>query len=402
MIKIIKLKDLRTKRHTRPLFSPDLSFRLKEENLKGRAFSNILYNRKVELSYYIKYLVGLIIVILIAISSTRFFSKSSENEKFSFLDINYKLILKSNINIANYESEDKVIEEVKEKYTSRSGLIRILNMELLEIKEAENIKDETNEDNEEKEEQRRIVDIKDTFTNTYGSVTVKNLTNIKLTKDILKPDYNVKNKKDIIIYHTHTCESYTPTKENSYKASGNFRTTDLNYSVVRVGKKLESELKKLKFNVVRSDKKHDYPAYSGSYTRSLETIEGLLKKNSKAEIVFDIHRDAVGSSSNYAPTVEINGEKVAQLMFVIGTNDGGGKHPNWKNNLKFAVKVQEKANKMYPGLFRSINLRSATFNQKVTNAASIIEVGATGNTLEEATASMKYLAKVLDAVLNEK
>ena len=158
----------------------------------------------------------------------------------------------------------------------------------------------------------------------------------------------------------------------------------------------------MKFNVIRDETKHDYPAYSGSYTRSLETIEGILKKNSDAEIVFDIHRDAVGSSSNYAPTVEINGEKVAQLMFVIGTNDGGGKHPNWKNNLKFAVKVQEKANEMYPGLFRSINLRSATFNQKVANCASIIEVGATGNTLEEATASMKYLAKVLDAVLNEK
>ena len=87
-------------------------------------------------------------------------------------------------------------------------------------------------------------------------------------------------------------------------------------------------------------------------------------------------------------------------MFVIGTNDGGGKHPNWKNNLKFAVKIQEKANEMYPGLFRSINLRSSTFNQKVTNAASIIEVGATGNTLEEAEASMKYLAKVLNEVLN--
>ena len=122
----------------------------------------------------------------------------------------------------------------------------------------------------------------------------------------------------------------------------------------------------------------------------------MLKKNSEAEIIFDIHRDAIGSNSNYAPTIEINGKKVAQLMFVIGTNDGGGKHPNWKNNLK----VQEKANEMYPGLFRNINLRSATFNQKVTNAASIIEVGATGNTLEEATISMKYLAEIINAVLN--
>ena len=108
-----------------------------------------------------------------------------------------------------------------------------------EIKELENT-DEVDEDNEDMEE-RKTVDIKDTYTNTYGSVTVKNLTSIKLTKDILKPDYNVKNKKDIIIYHTHTCESYTPTKKNSYKASGNFRTTDLNYSVVRVGKELEAE-----------------------------------------------------------------------------------------------------------------------------------------------------------------
>ena len=86
-------------------------------------------------------------------------------------------------------------------------------------------------------------------------------------------------------------------------------------------------------------------------------------------------------------------------MFVIGTNDGGGKHPNWNNNLKFAIEVQEKANQMYPGLFRAINLRSATFNQKVSNAASIIEVGATGNTLEEATASMKYLSNVLNEIL---
>ena len=355
--------------------------------------------RTIRLKDLIKYLVGLIIAIGVAIYSTRFFSELSKNKDFSVFNIDYRTIIKSNINIANYKEEEKVIEEVKEKYTSRSGLIRILDMELPEIKETEN--KEKIEENEELEEERKTVDIKDTYTNTYGSVRVKNITDIKLTKEILTPDYKVKNKKDIIIYHTHTCESYTPTKENSYKASGNFRTTNLNYSVVRVGKELEAELEKLKFNVMRSETKHDYPAYSGSYTRSLETIEGLLKKNSDAEIVFDIHRDAVGSSSNYAPTVEINGEKAAQLMFVIGTNDGGGKHPNWKNNLKFAVMVQEKANEMYPGLFRSINLRSSTFNQKVANCASIIEVGATGNTLEEATASMKYLAKVLDAVLNE-
>lgn len=351
----------------------------------------------------IKYLVGLITVIFIAVCSTRFFSALDNTNEVSVFNIDYISFVKANISIANYGEEVEVSKKQGD-YTSRSGLIRILDMELPyieEVEEKENTESESSADEEEQESQRETVQIKDSYTNKYGSVTVKNLTDIKLTKETLTPDYNVKNKKDILIFHTHTCESYTPTKENSYKASGNFRTTDLDYSVVRVGKELEEELEKLKFNVIRDKTKHDYPAYSGSYTRSLETVEKILEKNVETEIVFDIHRDAVGSTSNYAPSVEINGEKVAQLMFVIGTNDGGGKHPNWKNNLKFAVMIQEKANEMYPGLFRSINLRSSTFNQKVTNAASIIEVGATGNTLEEACASMKYLAKVLDAVLNK-
>ena len=69
-------------------------------------------------------------------------------------------------------------------------------------------------------------------------------------------------------------------------------------------------------------------------------------------------------------------------------------HPNWIQNLKVAVKVQEKANEMYPGLFRPIILRNSRYNQHVANGAVIIEVGATGNTMEEAILSMQYLANV--------
>ena len=365
--------------------------------------------RTIRLKDLIKYLVGLILVIVITISSTRFFSSINKNTESS--KNNFNFFINWNLSIANLlknNSSDEKNTEIAGKYTSRSCATRILELELpyisnstnAELTETEKV-EEINNDNEEKTKERESIEIKESYTNSYGSVKIKNDTGIKLTETILKPDYNVKNCKDIIIYHTHTCESYTPTKENTYKSSGNYRTTDLKYSVVRVGKELEKELEKLKFNVIRSEEKHDYPAYSGSYTRSLETVQKLLKSKKNADIVFDIHRDAIGSNSNYAPTVEINGEKVAQLMFVIGTNEGGGKHPNWKNNLKFAIKVQEKANEMYPGLFRNINLRSSTFNQKVTNAASIIEVGATGNTLEEACASMKYLAKILNEVLDK-
>jgi len=86
-------------------------------------------------------------------------------------------------------------------------------------------------------------------------------------------------------------------------------------------------------------------------------------------------------------------------MFVIGTNGGGLWHPNWQQNLQFAIEVQEKANELYPGLFKPMILRNSRYNQHLGKAASIIEVGATGNTLEQTINSMKYLSKVLDEVL---
>ena len=179
--------------------------------------------------------------------------------------------------------------------------------------------------------------------------------------------------------------------------TGNYRTTDLNYSVARVGTELTNYLKKKSFNVEHCVTYHDYPAYSGSYDRSLQTVQNLLV-GKKTQIVIDLHRDAVGSSNTYAPTVKINDQYAAQLMFVIGTDGGGLEHPNWKNNLKIAVKIQEKANEMYPGLFRPIIVRNSRYNQHVTTGAFIIEVGATGNTMEQCILSMQCLANILEEV----
>ena len=178
-----------------------------------------------------------------------------------------------------------------------------------------------------------------------------------------------------------------------YEMTGNYRTTDLNYSVARVGTELTNYLQNKGFNVEHSITYHDYPSYSGSYARSLQTVQELLiGKNT--QFVIDLHRDAVGSSNSYAPTVKINGNYVAQMMFVIGTNGGGLEHPSWNQNLKIAVKIQQKANEMYPGLFRPIIIRNSRYNQHVTTGACIIEVGATGNTMDQCILSMQCLANI--------
>lgn len=236
------------------------------------------------------------------------------------------------------------------------------------------------------------------FTNEYNGVKVRNETEYELTEEMLKPNITV-NKENILLFHTHTCESYTPSENFEYEQTGTYRTTDFNYNVVRVGTELTNQLKSYGYNVIHDNTYHDYPAYNGSYGRSLTTVKNLLKQYNNTDIVIDLHRDAIGDYT-YAPTVQIGEEQAAQIMFVIGTDGGGLEHENWNDNLKFAIKVQEKANELYPGLFKPIILRNSRYNQHLAKAACIIEVGATGNTMDQCLNSMKYLAKVMSEVIN--
>lgn len=234
------------------------------------------------------------------------------------------------------------------------------------------------------------------YTDEYNGVFINNGTNYQLTQEMLTPDVEV-NKNKVAIYHTHTCESYTPTEQYQYTASGNFRTIDLNYSVSRVGDELEKALNSYGCTVIHDRTYHDYPAYNGSYSRSLITAQNMLSANPDAEIVIDLHRDAIADET-YGPRVKIGDEYVSQLMFVIGTDGANSAHIDWLQNLKFAIKVQQKANELYPGLFKPIILRNSEYNQHVAKAACIIEVGSTGNTLEESMGAMKYLARIIEEI----
>lgn len=241
--------------------------------------------------------------------------------------------------------------------------------------------------------------ISENYNVQYGNVKIKNQTTYNLTEEILKPDIKIDNK-NIVIFHTHSCESYTSSEKYPYTQTGNFRTTDLKYTVTQVGSELENYLKKYNLNVVHDTSYHDYPSYTGSYTRSLKTVENILQ-TTPSDIIIDLHRDAIGSRADYAPTVKIGDDYAAQIMFVIGTNEGGLYHPNWNQNLKFAVKVQQKAEEMYPGLFKTMMVTKSRYNQHTGKYANIMEVGATGNTLEQCLTSMKYLSAELNEVMNQ-
>ena len=378
----------------------------------------------------IKSLVKFIAIIIFVIICTRLFNlvkdidlKELINNKFKTIEgKTYLEVINDNISILKGKVNQNInIDENNNNEKSNLSIFNffdnILNKEISLFAYVDNISNQKsksnfngNKKNEDeikdansKDAKTEVIEEnnkKDTYNKIYNGVKIKNESKYKLTEEDLKPDIDFKNKEDIVIYHTHTCESYTKTEKYTYKSSGNFRTTDLNYSVARVGEELKKYLDKYDFNVIHNKTYHDYPKYNGSYTRSLETIEKILK-TSKASLVIDLHRDALGSNSKYAPSVKINGEEAAQLMFVIGTDGGGLKHDKWKKNLKLAIKIQKKANEMYPGLFKPIIVRNSRYNQHVSEGACIIEVGATGNTLEQCLVSMKYLSSVIFEVMKE-
>lgn len=378
----------------------------------------------------IKSLVKFIAIIIFVIICTRLFNlvkdidlKELINNKFKTIEgKTYLEVINDNISILKGKVNQNInIDENNNNEKSSLSIFNlfdnILSKEISFFAYADNISNQKSESNfngnkknedeikyaNSKDAKTEVIEEnnkKDTYNKIYNGVKIKNESKYKLTEEDLKPDIDFKNKEDIVIYHTHTCESYTKTEKYTYKSSGNFRTTDLNYSVARVGEELKKYLDKYGFNVIHNKTYHDYPKYNGSYTRSLETIEKILK-TSKASLVIDLHRDALGSNSKYAPSVKINGEEAAQLMFVIGTDGGGLKHDEWKKNLKLAIKIQEKANEMYPGLFKPIIVRNSRYNQHVSEGACIIEVGATGNTLEQCLVSMKYLSSVIFEVMKE-
>lgn len=349
--------------------------------------------------YLIKAIILIIIIAFIINFSNEKYNKSISNKTWKIFDntflecIELTLPRTKNIKIANNNNKS-ILEEFLKLELKLAKNIELPDGSI--VKETEISQEDRDELIIPQNVTTEVLEssVKERYTNSYGSVQIKNETDFGLTEDMLTPNVNLTNKNSFLIYHTHTCESYTKSENYNYEMTGNFRTTNLDYSVARVGRELKKYLEMKKYNVIHDTTYHDSPAYSGSYDRSLVTASNILQQNRDIQISFDIHRDAIGDNT-YAPTVKIGEEYAAQLMFVIGTNGGGLEHPNWLQNLKVAIQIQEKANEKYPGLFKPIVLRNSRYNQHLTIGASIIEVGATGNTLDQCITSMKYLADVL-------
>ena len=197
----------------------------------------------------------------------------------------------------------------------------------------------------------------------------------------------------VLIVHSHGSESYTKTED--YEESTAYRTLDKSYNVVSVGAYLKELLQAEGIGVIHDTTMHDQPSYNDSYIASRDAVEAYLEEYPTICMVLDIHRDAyeTDDGKQKGHTVSVNGKETAQLMMVVGTDASGRVHPNWQENMALAVKLHVQLQKIAPGICRPISFRSQRFNQDLSVGAMLIEVGAAGNTRQEALLAAELLAE---------
>lgn len=240
-----------------------------------------MFNVKVlRLKDIIKFLVGILVTIGIVIFATRYFktikqekstitketeevqksemSEETTEEKIeSNSEINKdedrKNIFSSLFNcldvtipaMASVNEEYNQIDKEDEELETANFLEEILKTEISAMKEIEDTDKEATTEKENPEENTEnnqdsnksettlasttgvtteVVTqnpITESYNVQYGKVKIKNQTTYNLTEEILKPDITIDNK-NIMIFHTHSCESYTSSEKYPYTPTRKF------------------------------------------------------------------------------------------------------------------------------------------------------------------------------------
>ena len=197
----------------------------------------------------------------------------------------------------------------------------------------------------------------------------------------------------VLILHSHASESFA----GDYEETSAYHTTDTSQNMVSIGKHVADRLEEAGIKVLHDTTLHDTPSYNAAYGNSRQSAADYLAQYPSIRLILDLHRDSFEDEegNQIVQTVFSEGEVLAPVMLVVGTNYGGLEHPNWQENLALALKLQIQMESLRPGICRKINLRSQRFNQDLSTGALLVEVGASGNSHAQALKSADVLADAI-------
>ena len=247
---------------------------------------------------------------------------------------------------------------------------------------------------------------KKSSTESFRGLLIRNL-----TEDV-QPDYEAlwdadaplavdKSQPAVLIFHTHTTEGFELLDRDWYAADTTSRTTDTSRNVARVGSAIAEELERAGFRTLHDMTVHD-AAYSGAYDRSRKTVESYLEKYPNLSVVLDVHRDAIqeNNGTKIKPVVTVDGKKAAQIMIISGAEGGkAADFPNWRQNLRFALRLQDALETQAPSLTRPLFFCHRKYNMDMTPCSLLVEFGSEANTLEEAVYAGRLFGRALAGLL---
>lgn len=206
----------------------------------------------------------------------------------------------------------------------------------------------------------------------------------------------------VLIYHTHTTESYMPSGDYYDKRTPN-RSVESERNMIAVGDAICEVLAANGISVVHDCAFHDNPEFVGAYNRSAETILQNLEEYPSIKIVLDIHRDGIANpdGSLVAPVAEVNGKNAAQFMIISGCDGERFSIPNYIENFKLACLLQNTAEELYPTLTRPVLFDYRDYNQSLFTGTLLIEVGSHGNCLEETTYTGQLIGEIVSKVIEQ-
>lgn len=318
---------------------------------------------------------------------------------FTLTDGTYKLNLSNNKQSQSKDTEDKKISETEPKNETAIAQVNKKRdksgyYDSFGIHDGENKYD--------------IVE------NTYGyggtlvgNSYVKNKTGLDIDfEESLKKNLTFEVKKNsnepqVLIYHTHTSEAYMDEDVDFFYDCFYSRTENNDFNVVAVGDAITKSLEDNGIKTLHDKTIHDI-TYNGSYDRSAETIRSNMEKYDSIKVVLDIHRDAIGTEvQKIKPVFTYNGKKGAQIMILSGCDTNGDMgFYNWKNNLNFALKIQNTAENLYPDMTRPLSFGYFAYNEYICDGSLLIEVGTESNSIDEAVYTGELLGNVLAKVLD--
>ena len=206
----------------------------------------------------------------------------------------------------------------------------------------------------------------------------------------------------VLILHTHATETYQTWDTPVYDPDFTARTKDTTLNMCAVGEAMTKVLNDAGITTLHDTTLHDSPSYTESYARSAQTARRYLEEYPSIKVVLDVHRDAMESGdARVRPLTMLDGQPTAQVMIIAGCNNGGTVQlPNWRLNLCFAAKWEERMEMLYPGLTRPVLCGYRFYNQDVSPGALLIEIGGHANTVQQAVRAGQYAAKALAALFD--